>query len=643
MSSAQASILFRSESRKGNGLPANPSHANWLWALLPLLLAAALAIPFLDADAFNGDEPASLLAAGILHEDTWTLADTWRFISESDPHQAHGWALLLFFHGRIVGWSLVAIRALPFFLGMLALAWSYRCGRDFFAHASALATTTLLAGSVFFLAYLTHARAFSLVALCTVICLWSYWRIALHPRSAGFGVMALFLAGSVGLFHAHYFSALFLPVLALFHALFMAKNRRWRQPVILLVLAALLAAPQLPGFLRGLERTTGDLALGGKALESIDLLARLAHRLTNSIVPPTGAVGTALTVIIPAAFLYLAWRRRRSDHRTDVLWALLFISLVFLLVAIAVNRFVGTLIDDRIRYLMPLWPLAALLAGAGLGRLSGKWRLPAIVLLAAWSGLGASLSHSPDFRYELGFFFRTDVHRVFRQLEVLAAPDDLLVLDDHVAGGYSLQLHAGLSGLPWKVIHRSWDDPLVRVKAVHEQHQDLWLVYRSRDRDLFRDLPQRLGRSLCERALDKWGFSIDLLARSARDCHHAAARLETDVGLALTEPQITMDEGVLLLKSAVNSPDMELPARFSLALHLVAAGRQERVIQRDVGLGRGHFIPLYSEFDISALPPGNYEVRAALYNWQTGERLNARDLQTGAVSDMHVLHRFRVN
>ena len=39
---------------------------SWLWALLPLLLAAALAIPLLDVDAFNGDELASLLASGIL-------------------------------------------------------------------------------------------------------------------------------------------------------------------------------------------------------------------------------------------------------------------------------------------------------------------------------------------------------------------------------------------------------------------------------------------------------------------------------------------------------------------------------------------------------------------------------------------------
>lgn len=615
----------------------------WLWTLVPLLLATTLVIPLLDSDAFNGDEPASLLAAGVLQPDSWSLTSTWQFISNNDPHQAHGWALLLFVYGRIVGWSLVAIRALPFFCGMLALAWVYRCGRDFFDQPSALAATILLAGSVFFLAYLTHARAFSLVALCSALCLWSYWRIAFNQRAAGHGVSAMFLAGSLGLMYAHYFSALLLPVLGLYHLLFMPKNRRWWRLPVLLALAALLALPQFPGFIRGLERTTGDLALGSKALESIDLLARLAYRLTNSIVPPAEAVGTTLTVIIPAAFLYLAWRRRRSGHRTDALWALLFISLVFLLVAIAVNELMGTLIDDRIRYLMPLWPLAALLAGAGLGRVARRWRPPAIVLLAVWSVWGASVNLTSDFRYETGFFFRTDIHRVFEQLEMLAGPDDLLVLDDHVAGGYSLQLHAGLLGLPWKAIHRNWEDPAVRVNAVHEQYPYLWLVYRSQDRERFRDLPEALGRSLCERALDRWGFSVDLLARSAQDCQYAAPRLETDVGLALTAPQITMDEGVLLLKAAVNSPDVALPARFSLALHLVAADRDERVAQRDVGLGRGRFIPLYREFDISALPPGDYEVRAALYDWQTGERLNARDLQTGAVSDMHVLHQFHIN
>ena len=37
------------------------------------------------------------------------------------------------------------------------------------------------------------------------------------------------------------------------------------------------------------------------------------------------------------------------------------------------------------------------------------------------------------------------------------------------------------------------------------------------------------------------------------------------------------------------------------------------------------------------------KLRVALYDWQTGERLPARDLETDEVSDMHMLHRFRLD
>ena len=47
--------------------------------------------------------------------------------------------------------------------------------------------------------------------------------------------------------------------------------------------------------------------------------------------------------------------------------------------------------------------------------------------------------------------------------------------------------------------------------------------------------------------------------------------------------------------------------------------------QGDTGVGSGAIVPLRSEIDISALPPGEYELRVALYDWRTGERLTARD------------------
>ena len=84
---------------------ARASNLVWLWTLLPLLLAAALSIPLLDDDSFNGDEPRSLVVAGRYASGPQTLPDVWNFIVNTDPDQALGWAMLLFVWGRIAGWS----------------------------------------------------------------------------------------------------------------------------------------------------------------------------------------------------------------------------------------------------------------------------------------------------------------------------------------------------------------------------------------------------------------------------------------------------------------------------------------------------------------------------------------------------------
>ena len=163
--------------------------------------------------------------------------------------------MLLAIWGRLVGWSEVAVRALSLFFGMLTLAWVYRTGRDLLAPQAGLFAALLLSASVFFLAYMIHARAFTLIALCSTLCIWSYWRLVLNPRPTGMGAPAGLLLGSVGLLYSHYFSALFLPALGLFHLLFVPKNRRWWRPVLLLGLAPCLATAQLPLSCRGLAIT----------------------------------------------------------------------------------------------------------------------------------------------------------------------------------------------------------------------------------------------------------------------------------------------------------------------------------------------------------------------------------------------------
>ena len=96
------------------------------------------------------------------------------------------------------------------------------------------------------------------------------------------------------------------------------------------------------------------------------------------------------------------------------------------------------------------------------------------------------------------------------------------------------------------------------------------------------------------------------------------------------------------LEATIYSADEAPLDIYSLAVHVIDLKSGVRVAQGDVGVGPGAIVPLRSEIDISALPPGDYELRVALYDWQTGERLPARDLETDEVSDMHTLQRFRI-
>ena len=83
-----------------------------------------------------------------------------------------------------------------------------------------------------------HARVFPILMLFTVWSLWAYWRNALHPCPPGRRAQICLLTGVTGLLYSQYFGALLLPVLGLFHLLFVPKNRRWWRTVLLLGLAA---------------------------------------------------------------------------------------------------------------------------------------------------------------------------------------------------------------------------------------------------------------------------------------------------------------------------------------------------------------------------------------------------------------------
>ncbi len=610
-----------------------------MWALLPLLLAATMTIPLLNVDAYNGDEPASLLAAGINRSGPLSLADAW---SSVNARQALGWPTLLAIWGRVVGWSEVAVRALPLFAGCLTLAWVYRTGRDLLAPQAGLLAALLLSTSVFFLAYMIHARSFTLVSLFTTLGIWSYWRMVLHPQSPGRPAQAGLVLGSASLLYMHYFCALFLPVLGLFHLIFVPRNRRWWQTVYLLVLAALLAMLQLPGFLQGLNEAAIKESLRNRALEAPALVSHFVRNLTNGLLNPSPPLNELLLISLLLALTLVVLLHLRGVIRISSLWLLAFTSLTVLAVMIAINELAQVIVDNRIRYLMPLWPLIALLIGAGLWHLAGKHRRLVAGLLALWLISGVWLTLATDLRYKAGFFFHSDIHHFIRATSEHVPASELLIMDFEVANRNERLVNARNLDGPWDTLYRYREDPYETIRPVQTAYPFLWLLYRTKDRVSVADLPQELGRVFCERVLDEWGFILERYALySVENCPDRPVRLTFDFGIRLTAPEITILDGRLRLDAHFRSIDEQLLARYSLAVH-VFDQREERVAQGDTGVGPGAIVPLRSEIDISALQPGDYELRVALYDWQTGERLTARDLETDEISDTHTLHRFRL-
>ena len=615
----------------------------WLLALLPLLLTAALVIPALGDIALNGDETASLVTAGVFRPGPHSFADVWNYTSEVYPDQAQGWLLLLSVWGRLAGWGEIAARALPLFGGLLALAWVYRAGNDLFSAQAGIFAALLLSASMFPQTNMLHARVFPLVMLFTTWSLWAYWRCTLHPRPPARWDQAGLLASVTGLLYWQYFGALLLPVLGLFHLLFVPKNRRWWRTVLLLGLAALASVPQLPGLLDGIALTGTRSQVHSIALTSTQLLAQFLRYLANGIVSPAPWVGELLVILLPLALLFGTLLQLRARRPAGAGWLLTFVSVSLLLLIIAANEALRIVSERRMRYLIALWPLLALLTGVGLRQLAGAHRRLVAVLLTLWLVLGVSLALTSDLRYELGYFSQSSIHRLMPVMSEQISPSDFLIQDYHVAALDTRRYYARLLGVDWATMGRFQEDPFESIRPVHAAYPYAWLLYLTKDRVGFAELPQALGRVFCERALEEWGLTLERYAlHSVENCPDRPVRLEFEREIRLTAPEITLGDGRLRLDAHFRSVDETLLARYSLAVHVIDPRSGQRIAQGDVGVGPGAIVPLRSEIDVSALPPGEYELHVGLYDWQTGERLLARDLETDEVGDMHMLQRFRI-
>ena len=626
------------------------SRLSWLWALLPLLLAAALVAPVLGRDVFDIDEASTMINAGARHLGPFTPAEAVHTSVTRSPDQAWGHVVVFSQWGRVVGWSELAIHTLPWLTGLLTLAWVYRIGRSLFTARVALTAMLLLSTSIVFLTYMHKARSYGLAMLFAAIVLWAYWRVALHPRPPGRGARALLVLGATGLLYAHYFGALLLPALALFHLFFVRKEHRWWQPVALLGLATLLALPQVPDLLIGIELNRANEQLHASALHYPEVTSLFLRYLSNGLLDVRQPVSNLLALALPLPLLFYGRRSRYRRQTPGVAWYLLLTSILLLLLLLGTNEWLQVLRSSRIRYLATLWPPAVLLISHTFMRPSRSLQQRSaglvVVVLIAFLGTRDFLSQG-----ELASLFR-----FWRNVPVTIAATQAIAAEGSASGLLAIE-HSLFRGTPdYEFYAGFYGDRRVHLKQgtasasllEHAQGLDkVWLSLRSSRASVLRvpnhiDHFRKAGWFHC-RSWQEDGVTMELLLSPfpAEMTNQARLHFENDIELfAPVAPELR--DGLLRLRARLSSADETLLSRYSLALHVIDTLTGKRVAQGDIGVGPGAVVPLCREIDISALPPGDYEVRVALYDWRTGTRLSARDLVTDEVSDMHTLHRFRL-
>ncbi len=585
--------------------------SRWFWLLPVLLLATGLAAHNLQTDAYSPDEAASMIVAGGAHYGPFTLAQAWQRVAEHSPDQAVGLALVLSSWGRLVGWSELATRSLALFAGLLTIALVYRIGTDLFTPFAGFSAALVLATSTYFLTYMHIIRVFTLAALMVSLTLWCYWRVMLAARPPGWLPQLGLFVGGVGLFYTHYFATLFVGALGIYHLLLAPRSRWWWRTIWLFLLVLILFLPELRIFISGYARNLDNVQAA--ALGPGQTVQQLVYVFTNDL--PVQIPAASVWLSMPLAFVVIYLRRR-----TPNLSLLMVLLLVLLGLIIGANQIVRLVTPGRIRYLMPLWPLLALLLGVVIGWLARQRRWLGMGFIGVWLLFGLWTYLTTPFAYQLDEFSRYPLHHFQVEWQQFASPDDLLVIHGLGYGnGRPRDLYTG--DVPQRIILRE-GHTLEHLTETFNGFQRIWTLVQSRPELLTRSDYQAVATILerdfvhCYQPVKQNQLQVDLYARFAAFCPTENDLWQFGTRIAITGMEsLVVDDNRLMIRIGW-SVDRDVPQEsYSVALHLYQGA--EFILAADYGLPSAPFGAAESLVDISSLSPGSYAVRVGVYDWAT--------------------------
>ncbi len=599
-----------------------------------LLLLSLLSMRQMRTASLWYDEVWSVKCAGGAQYGPSSLSDIFACVRQNESNPP-GYHLILRAWGTVVGWSEFALWMLSMLTGLLTVACMYRLGRDMFADMGTpsaqvigLSAAILLGMSAFFLQFFYELRVYVFIVLGTIGILWLYWRLVRHPNPALRTQVAFALATGV-LWYLHFLMPLVFGAVDLYHLVMIKKNRAWWRVPLLMLTGSLLFLPWLPTLFSAVNVVAQAPTFQRGPAQMAQMAA---YTFSNSNV--------ALVAFLSLCALTVPVLKLRA---TRFVWWMFIVSLLAGMVMMALIPFV-----NRGRYLLYLWPLAALIVALGIEQLRQRRVNPALILLV-WvvAGLWNYFSPTAD---NMDHNLRLPWRTLQSDLTAQALPGDVVLLfPTPIEPRFeTLEYHYYTDGLPIRSLladetpYRPQNDSYVtRAKQAITDAPRVWLgvLQETTQGDRLADVQRLVAAddAYCYTALDEPGLMrLELYSHKPSVPTLRFGEQVTRADVSLVEPlKVGADKTLRVLLSLSHSAT--LPGdTYSVGLHLEDAQGQLKA-QSDFGLPAAADSCHLSTLSLKALPPGSYTLRAMVYEWRNGARLMGQTVATGLNADRPIL------
>jgi hypothetical protein len=586
---------------------------SWLAVIPALWLTMWLGARTLNTGAIWYDEWWSMRVVGGSFYGPITPGETLTRLAADDPWNAPAYFLLLNVWGKLVGWTHFAARMLSLLIGILAMAWVYRLGRDVAEARVGLYAAIILGTSAFFIAYLSELRTYTLTVMFTAMCLWAYIRLIGGKLSRP--TQAAFVLSLAGMVYTHYFGAVSAIGIGLYHLVFVPKTRNWWRIVALMIIAGVLFLPW----------AIVPLASFGQAQQDTDWQSRAysAEQIVQTVLYTVSNGSIALLAVLVGAAL------RERGTRLMLVWAMLVVGLF-----VVGNEYLKIII--HVRLLIMVWVAVAILAALGIHKL-GRSGISSALVLGVWVVAGLWNVFNPAFINALPGQERKISWPGFRTtLEILRQEGNA---QDAVA------FHVETPGREWltePVIDfymHDWSQRRIQFERIgglpahddylHHAQQFIGtapFVWTAVDPTVpatfhISEFQRALASqyAACGRRADLPDMQVDVYARIP-DSFAPSLRFGGGIGAERLSPVTVGADGQAAIRMGWQV-DANIPANtYSVGLHVLNADGSVAA-QADYGLPAGQFACHLSLIPVNKLAAGSYQVNVLVYNWQTGARL----------------------